>query len=127
MSDVLKAFLGLFMILFLVFSSVSIIDASFQANQARDYISAAVSEFENSGHSMNVMNECGSAAVGNGYEMEVRLYFEDGKNQLLVYKEEADRYEKNTSEAVMSEVILRYPYTLGFFGVTKMHEIRCVT
>lgn len=123
MSEVIKAYIGIFLIFFLVFSSVTMIASALDAQEARSFENAVIREAENSGYSTDVLNACGKDAVRHHYKLKVILYHEDGRVNDLDYDTKDQEYSMDVSDVGMAQIRLRYPYRLCMFHQEIQHEI----
>ena len=120
MSQIIKAFTGVFIVLFLMTTSVGILGAFMQTLQAQNLHGKVIDELENSDYSLSVLEETFQIASDYGATLEVLLYLEDG-SFLRCDKQEA---VPDTLEAVtMAEVALNYPIQIPFVGLDKSHRL----
>lgn len=118
MEQIIKVFTGIFFLLLLFSLGMGILAAQLEAEEAKEYKAAVVSELENSNFSPSVINGCITQAKAQGYEMAITVYQAE---QVVTYQE-ADA--RDTSGAYMAEVLLRYPYEIGVLNSRTMHSIR---
>lgn len=76
MSQIMKAFMGIFIILFMVFSSMGVLGAFLQVERALEFHSSVIDELENSDYADVVLENCLKEAEQYGYELEVTMYEE---------------------------------------------------
>jgi hypothetical protein len=114
----MKAYLGVFLILFLVFSSAGILGGFLTVAGAQDMHADIVDELENSSFYPGVLAACFEKAERNGYELSVTLYQED---YTMVTCTAADAIPEDTSRVELARVELTFPLQMGFFGVGQTH------
>jgi hypothetical protein len=114
----MKAYLGVFLILFLVFSSMGILSGFLTVANAQDMHADIVNELENSSFYPGVIAECFQKAERNGYELSVTLYQED---YTLAACTNASTIPDDTSCVEFARVELTFPLQMGFFGVGQTH------
>lgn len=119
MSQVLKAFMGMFFIFMMLLLGIGILSAQVDVSNALDYKSDVVAELENSNYSPSVINSCIQQAVDNGYTIEIKTYTPGNSTVTYTRPNAAD-----TTDVVMAEVTLTYPYTIGFLNEVTDHQVR---
>jgi hypothetical protein len=117
----MKANLGIFLILFLVFSSAGILSGFLTVVSAQDMHADIVNELENSSFYPGVLAECFQKAKSNGYELSVTLYQED---YTLATCTNVSTIPSDTSHVEFARVELTFPLQMGFFGVGQTHTFR---
>lgn len=118
MEQIIKAFTGIFFLMLLFSLGIGILSAQLQAEEAKEYKAAVVSELENSNFSPSVINGCISQAKEQGYELAITVYQTE---HIMTYQ---DATARDTSGAYMAEVVLHYPYEIGVLNSRNMHSIR---
>lgn len=119
MSQVFKSFMGVFFILILLLLGVGVISAQIDVSNALDYKSDIVVELENSNYNSNVINGCIQQAAENGYDLQIKTYAAGGASVVYTSPNASD-----TTDVVMAEVTLTYPYTIGFLNAVTEHTVR---
>lgn len=120
MSQIMKAFTGIFIVLFMTASSMGILGAFLQVSKAQEYHAAMIDELENSDYSTNVLMECLHAAKENGYKVEITLYEKNGG--CVMYSESED-VPKEIQQIDMAKVDMKFMITIPFFGVKNEQKI----
>lgn len=106
MAEIIKVYLGLFMLLLLLVLGVGIIGAVRQAENARLFHEDVIEELQCSNFSPGVESACAELASAQGYQLSITpIRDEEG-------------------EILMEEVILRYPYKIPILDLSLMHETR---
>lgn len=119
MSQIVKAFSGIFFLLLLLFLGIGIVSAQMDVEKAKDYKSDIVMEIENSNYSVSVLNACIEQAKANGYDIAITVYQENG-----VANTYAEANVTNTKGAYLAEILLTYHYGIGILNTSTEHSIR---
>lgn len=120
MSQIMKSYLGIFLIVFMVVCSVGILSAFVTVMDAQDLHARIISEIEDSDYSGNVIRENFEKAGEAGYQLSVTLFYENG-----------DKAECHSGEEVPSgggkvrqaRIDLAFPFQVAFFGINHMHSL----
>lgn len=120
MSQIMKGFLGIFMILFLVSSAVGILSAFLTVMDAQDLHESVINEIEDSNYSWNVLAENFEKVENSGYQLEVVLYYADGGQAVC---SSGTELPSDSRAVTLARVDLRFPFQVGFFGVNEMHTL----
>lgn len=119
MEQIIKTYLGLFMILLMTVTGIGIVAAEMEVTRAREFKSDVIVELENSDYNVNVLDACMDQAEEIGYDLAVTLYGEDGT--AVDYEPGAALPEGGVRFA---EVVLQYSYRTGPFGNLLQNSIR---
>ena len=121
MSQVIKAFTGIFFLMLLTLLGSGIVSAQLDSAYARDYKEAVVAEIENSGFCESVMNACLTQAREDGYELTMTIY-QSGEEPIVVgSKVDGDIMAENVE---MVEILLNYDYSIPFLNYMSRHTLR---
>lgn len=120
MSQIIKAFTSLFLVLYMMVSALGVIGVCFQVLHAQNFHSAVMDELENSDYARPVLTECFETAEKVGYELEITLYPE---HDPYVQIHNASDVARVTGEISMARVRLRYPIQLWFFEIDSSQEL----
>ncbi|MBR4026464.1 MAG: hypothetical protein IKJ01_02745 [Lachnospiraceae bacterium] len=120
MSQIMKAFMGIFMILFLMVSSVGMLGAFLQVLHAQDMHACMIDEMENSNYCKEVLEECFEIAEQSGYKLELILYQENYKAVSCTTK--AELPQENVDIA-LAKVTLEFPFRIVFFQINDNYKI----
>lgn len=121
MSQVIKAFTGVFFLMLLTLLGSGIVSAQLDSAYARDYKEAVVAEIENSGFCESVMNACLTQAREDGYELTMTIY-QSGEEPIVVgSKVDGDIMAENVE---MVEILLNYDYSIPFLNYMSRHTLR---
>lgn len=121
MSQVIKAFTGVFFLMLLALLGSGIVSAQMDSAYARDYKEAVVAEIENSGCCENVMNACIVQAREDGYELTMTVY-QSGEEPIVVGAEAEGTIMAENVEMV--EILLNYDYSIPFLNYMSRHSLR---
>ena len=120
MSQIMKAFTGIFIVMFMMVSATGILAAFLQIMQAQNLHAVIVDELENSHYTSSVLESAFEAANDRGYELRVVLYQQYESEIICTSVEELPM---ELEEVVMAEVALSYPVELAFFQVAGQQQI----
>lgn len=105
MEQITKTFLGIYMILLLTFSGISIISASLDASHAEQYVADVANVIEASNFSTDMIDQLRANASAKGYNVTITPI--DTNNNGL--------YD-------MAEIILEYKYSIPFLNVNDSYH-----
>jgi hypothetical protein len=118
MSQIMKAFMGVFLTLFMAVTSLGILSAYMEVMNAQDMQARLVDEIENSDFSPGVIRECYTQCENAGYSLVVTLFCEEQALHTIRSKSEVP----DTIEGVeVAKVELRFPFRVPFLGIEKEH------
>ncbi|SFG15649.1 hypothetical protein SAMN04487761_10632 [Lachnospiraceae bacterium C7] len=117
MSQVVKAFLGIFMIMLLAVTSVGILTTFLTITNAQDEHARIINEIENSNFYSEVVKECSKNARENGYDADIVVYYDNETKG-------ADLQHLNdTKDAKAARVKLSVPVKIGFFDLNYNYKL----
>ena len=114
MSQIMKAFTGIFMLLFLTAASMGLLGAFLQVSRAGAFHAGIIDEMENSDYCKSVLEECFIAAENNQYELTVTLYETGGG--YVICKEDKD-IPTEVGRIDMAKVDMQFWIQIPFLGV----------
>ena len=120
MSQIIKAFTGIVMVMFLMLTAGGILGAFLQMTNAQDLHSSMIDEVENSHYAVSVLQECFEIVEQTPYEVEIHLYSETQTPSIC--KSLSD-IPTNVDEISLVKIILRYPIQIVFFDLNMKQEI----
>ena len=120
MSQIMKVFTGVFMVLFLMISSSGVLGAFCQILRAQNTHAAMIDELENSNYAESVIEACFDTAKEEGYQLQLSLYTKKEFIATCVSKKEVP---ENLEEIQMMEVVLRYPIQIAFFDIDVEQQL----
>lgn len=120
MSQIIKAFTGIFIVLFMAVTSMGIIGVFLRVLHAQNLHASVVNELENSDYARQVCVEALEIAEVYGYELKLVFYEEDGTSYAC---QEVEDIPSTTQSVIMAEVLLTYPVEIPFFGVDTQQTL----
>lgn len=120
MSQVIKAFMGVFMVMFLMVTSTGVLGAFYQVLHAQNTHAAMIDEIENSNFARPVMESCFAMAKEKGYALQLSLYSE---NHTVITCMNQSELPENTEDVILAEVALKYSIEVAFFEVDAEQEL----
>lgn len=120
MSQIMKAFTGIFIVMFMMVSATGILGAFLQTLQAQNLHAAIINELENSDYARVVLVDAFDTAAANGYGLKMVLYQEYEEGIICTATEEIP---EDLSNVITAEVTLSYPVQLAFFQVSEAQEL----
>lgn len=120
MSQIIKAFTGVLMVLSLMLTGIGVLSAFMDVSKAQRRHASIINELENSHYAENVLKGCFMQAEEDAYALEVSLY----STALGTVKctDETDIPE-DTKDVSMAKVVLKYPLQIGFLDLDMQQEI----
>lgn len=120
MSQIMKAFTGVFMVLFMTAVSMGLLGAFLQVSRARSFHAMVIDELENSDYHKGVLESCLVAAGKHNYDMTITLYEAEGG--YVVCKSIADiPIEKGSID--LARVDMKFVITIPFLGMENTQNI----
>lgn len=120
MSQVMKTFLCVFLVILMSVTAAQIMTGYLQVLNAQNMHSMIINELEDSHYAPLVMRECFRKAKKNQYELEIMLYKEKGG----IYQLTKEAEVPNKLDYISSgEVNLSFWYGTPFFGMKQMHML----
>lgn len=120
MSQIIKAYLGIIIMLFVAFSASGIFIAFLTVMDAQDLHQNMVTEIENSDFYPEVLRSCFERADENGYELTVTLYKGDYTSVVCNRREEIP---ENTNDVITARVDLCYPLAVAFYDIKEERRL----
>ncbi len=120
MSQIIKAYMGIFIMLSITFAAAGILAAYLTVADAQDIHQNMVNELENSDFYPEVVRECFLLAKNRGYTLEVTLYQSDYTS---VCCRNAEDVPENTDEVVYAKVELQFPLEAAFYDFTETKSL----
>lgn len=118
MSQIIKTFLSVFLILFMTVTGVGLLSAYMQVMNAQDMQARIVDEMENSNYASAVAGRCYEEATQAGYELTIVFYYDNGGT---VSCSSAANLPGDVSDVTMAKVELTFPFEVKFLGIHKKH------
>lgn len=120
MSQIMKAFMGVFMVLLLVTTSTGVLGAFYQILHAQNTHAVMLDELENSDFAKGIMEVCFETAEAEDYRLQMNLYA--SSKEVLSCTSSAELPE-DTKEVTAVEVILFYDIEIAFFGIAEEQQL----
>ena len=120
MSQVMKAFMGVFMVLLLMTTSAGVLGAFYQILHAQNTHAVMLDELENSDFARSVMKGCFETAEVEKYQLQMNLYSTSSEIKTCMSVKDIP---KNTQDITMVEVVLFYDIELAFFDIAKEQQL----
>ena len=120
MSQIIKAFTGVFMILFMMIVATGILGGFLQVSHAQNFHSAIIYELESSNYATSVIEECFALSDSWGYNLNLTLYMKNGGI--------VQCYDKDILAGILDEiegvrVELEFPVEIGFLDIDLQQNI----
>lgn len=118
MSQIMKCFTGIFIILFMTVSSIGILSAFLTVISAQNLHASIINELENSDFYEEVVRESFAKAEETKNVLVLTFYYSDNTS-IEVTSEELDKYKPENVE--MAKVDLRFNLNSGLFSLSDEH------
>lgn len=119
MSQIMKTFLGTFMIMLLTVTASGILSGFLTVIEAQNIHSQMISELEDSDFYPGVVRSCFESAKSLGDELNITFYMDDNTIRTVSNINGIP----DTSSVVKARVELRFLYTIAFFGISQEHVL----
>lgn len=120
MSQIMKAFMGVFMVMLLVTTSAGILGAFYQILHAQNTHAVMLDELENSDFAKVIMEACFETAEAEDYRLQMNLYSATEEIQACTSLAELP---ESTKDVTMVEVILFYDIEIDFFEIAEEQQL----
>lgn len=120
MSQVMKTFMGVFMVLLLMTTSAGVLGAFYQILHAQNTHAIMLDELENSDFAKGIMEACFETAKMEEYRLQMNLYSTSSDIKTCMCVEDIPQ---NTEDVQMVEVVLFYDIELAFFDIAKEQQL----
>jgi hypothetical protein len=114
----MKAFMGIFLTLFMAVTSLGILSAYMEVMSAQDMQARMVDEIENSDFSPLVMRECYTQCEKAGYSLVITLFCEEQVLQTIHSKSEVP---DSIAGVEVAKVEMKFPFRVPLLGIEKEH------
>lgn len=118
MSQIMKAFMGVFLTLFMAATAMGILTAYMEVMNAQDMQARIVDEIENSDFNAGVMQECFQKSSDAGYQLAITLFYE---NAAVATAHSAAQVMEDAGNVDMAKVEMKFPFRVAFLGINKTH------
>lgn len=120
MNQIIKAFTGIFIVLFMMSAATGILGVFFQSIYAQNLHAAIIDELENSDYTYSVIEGAFATTEENGFLLELILYRKDNG---VVPCYSAEDIPQDLEDVYMAEVILTYPVQIAFFALDNSQQL----
>ena len=120
MSQIIKTFTGIYILLFLMSAGTGLLGAFLQVLQAQNMHSMVIDELENSDYAMKILEDAFTVVEAKGAQLRVRLYLEDGTQ---VDCEEAEDVPDTSAKVRIAQVQIVYPIMVPLMGVSEEYAL----
>ena len=121
MSQIIKAYTGIFLLLILMMASAGMLGVYTQTLHAQNSHALMIDELENSDYAKPVLESLYEFAKKHHYGLTVILYRE---NETEIICQEAGQIPENMADIFMAEVRLSYEVRVPFFGIVFLQELQ---
>ena len=111
MKSAIETFMGIIIITLMAVIATCYITASIDTRHAQNYHAGAIAEIEASNHAESVISDCVAKAKENGFT------YKDGAGN------EVSGLETNKTAMGVTEVTLKYHYTIPFLNIFLEHKL----
>ncbi len=120
MSQIIKAFTGIYLLLLLMVSSTGVLSAFLQTLHAQNLHSMIIDELENSDYARSILEAAFQEAEKNQYDLHLILY---RNHEAAVVCEEVTELPEDLGDVSMAEVCLGYEIALTFFDISLPQKL----
>lgn len=120
MSQIMKAFMGVFMVLLLMTTSAGVLGAFYQILHAQNTHAVMLDELENSDFAKQIMEACFETAEEESYRLQLSLY---STSKEITTCTSVVELPDNTEDVMMVEVVLFYDIEIAFFEIAKEQQL----
>lgn len=116
MSQIMKAFLGIFLIMFMTVTSSGILSGFMTVMASQDLHSNIINELEDSDFDRSVASKCFENAALNGNKLNITFYMADNTIQTA-----SSAAQIPSNDVKKAKVDLSFDYNIAFFGINEEH------
>ena len=120
MSQVMKGFTGVFLLLLLSVSALGLLGGFLQVLRAQSFHSNVICELEDSDYAPAVIEECLQKGEENGYTLVITLFYKTGGNLVLTQKEQVAQLAKDVDTA---RVVMSFDIKIPLFGIESAQRL----
>ena len=119
MSQIMKTFLGVFLIMFMVVISSGVLSGFMTVVEAQNLHAQIINELEDSDYDSSVVQTCFENASKAGDTLELKLYMTDNSIRTVTDASQI----ASSDEIEKARVELKFTYELAFFGLEQEHVL----
>lgn len=120
MSQVIKTFLGLYLIVFMLVVSTGILTAYMEVLNAQDLQARIIDELENSNYAASVAKALYRDAGRSGCGLTLTLYYEDGGTAVIT---KSSLVPASIGDVALARVELTFPFQVAVLGIRQEHTL----
>lgn len=118
-SQIMKTFLGVFLIMFMVVTSSGVLSGFMTVVEAQNLHAQIINELEDSDYDSSVAQTCFENASKAGDTLELKLYMTDNSIRTVT-----DASQITSSDEIeKARVELKFTYAVAFFGIKQEHVL----
>lgn len=118
MSQIMKSFMGVFIMLFMSVTSIGILSGFLSVLSAQDLHSCIISELEDSDFYAEIIKESFNKAQQAGDDLTLTLYYADNTTQEITSENIS---EISNYDIEMAKVNLKFNIKMGIFAINDEH------
>ena len=118
MSQIIKAFMGVFLTLFMAVTAMGILAAYMEVMNAQDMQARIVDEIENSDLNTGVVQQCFLQSEEAGYQLKVTFFNE---NSTVATVSQVSQIPYGMDGVNMAKVEMQFPFQVAFLGINRQH------
>lgn len=118
MSQIMKAYMGVFLTLFMSAAAMGILAAYLEVMNAQDLQARIVDEMENSDYNAGVIRDGFRQCNQAGCQLSITLFCEESA-VLTIHSEQ--EIPSQIEEVDMARVEMEFPFRVAFFGINQKH------
>lgn len=115
MSQIMKAFMGVFLTLFMAVTAMGILAAYMEVMNAQDMQARIVDEIENSDFNTGVVQQCFLQSEEAGYQLKVTFFNE---NSTVATVSQVSQIPYGMDGVNMAKIEMQFPFRLLFWELT---------
>lgn len=119
MSQIMKTFLGVFLIMFMVVTSSGVLSGFMTVVEAQNLHAQIINELEDSDYDSSVAQTCFENASKAGDTLELKLYMTDNSIRTVTDASQI----ASSDEIEKARVELKFTYAVAFFGIEQEHVL----
>lgn len=120
MSQIMKAYLAIFLLLMMIFTAGGIFVAFMGVANAQDFYSVLVDELETGNFQPAIIREGFTRAGEHGYDLQIELYQNNGDVATCCSTAEVP---EDTSHTALAKVKLGFPVSFGILNLQQQHTL----
>ena len=119
MSHIMKAFLGVFLFMFMAVTSSGVLSGFLTVVEAQNLHAQIINELEDSDFYSGVARQCFESAAEKNDTLSITFYMTDNSTHTAASASEIPV----ASDIVKARVELRFNYKVAFFGIDQEHVL----